>query len=333
MIYTTGTKEIQFKNTAVALGKFEGLHRGHQLLFDHLSSFRLQGLKTVMFTFDFHPSSVLNQKEKQLLYTAKERRYIAQDMGLDVLVEYPFTEETAHMAPEAFVREVLIQKMDVKAIVVGEDFRFGYKRQGDVQLLEDMAQEGGYQVVICRKLSIEVPQFDGLESWNKVRLNKRPDKMVSKEVSSTLVRAYLEKGNMACVNQLLGRPFAIIGEVVHGREIGRTIGMPTANIAPSAGKLLPPNGVYSTITIVDGVGHHSVTNIGLNPTIAEGNPKRVETYVYDFSGDIYGKEIEVRFFWYERPEMKFACLEALKAQISKDKFNTIEFFRGRDELD
>ena len=148
-----------------------------------------------------------------------------------------------------------------------------------------------------------------------------------RDVSSTLVREAIRRGDMEFAAKMLGTPFSVSGEVVHGRQLGRTLGMPTANVIPPMNKIMPPNGVYSSRTIVGDYVYHSVTNIGFNPTVAENNSKRVETYVYDFSGSLYGKKIEVQFFRFERPEMKFESIEDLKNQIHHDKASTMEFFR------
>ncbi|MDY3745836.1 MAG: bifunctional riboflavin kinase/FAD synthetase [Lachnospiraceae bacterium] len=315
MIYISGTKDFKLNNTAVALGKFDGLHRGHKVLIDRINKLKEKGMLSVMFTFDYHPNSLFGDKEQQLIYTMKERRVIAEKMGIDILIEYPFTEETAAMEPADFIKEVLIDKVGARFVVVGEDFRFGSHRAGNTDLLEGMSLPLGYSAVICRKVCDMIPMgFDD---------NLQPE---SREISATLIRKAISKGDVELANRLLGYPFNIIGEVVHGREIGRTIGMPTANIIAPGTKLLPPNGVYYSKTKIFGKLYNSVTNIGYNPTVSDKNSKRIETYVYDFKGDLYGKSIEVELYHYGRPEMKFASLDALKTQMHKDGERSKRYF-------
>ncbi len=144
MICYRGTKDINLKQTVVALGKFDGLHRGHQRLFEELKAYKEKwGYQTVVFTFDFHPSGLFSGKPQPLIYTGDERRKIVETMGIDVLIEYPFTQETAHMQPEEFVRDVLVGRLDAKAIVVGDDFHFGYQRCGDVKFMKARSKEYG----------------------------------------------------------------------------------------------------------------------------------------------------------------------------------------------
>lgn len=315
MIYISGTKDFKLDNTAVALGKFDGLHLGHQVLLNKIKAYKSKGMKAVLFTFDYHLGNLFNKNEMSLIYTSEERRIIAERMGIDVLIEYPFTTETAAMEPTDFIKKILIEKMGSRYIAVGEDFRFGRQRKGDVRFLQGLSFPLGYMVDECTKITTVLPKgFEG---------NIEPE---VKEISSTLVRKTIAKGNLELANEMLGRPYAIMGEVVHGREIGRTIGMPTANIIPAKNKMLPPNGVYSSNTLLNGQLYHSVTNIGFNPTVTENRSKRVETYVYDFKGNIYGKQLEVQLFHYDREEMKFSSIETLKEQIHKDKLTAIEYF-------
>ena len=296
MQYYKGTKEIQLKHTVVALGKFDGLHRGHQRLFEQLKAYGRQGYQTVVFTFDFHPLSLLSGKPQQLIYTREERRRIVEEMGIDVLVEYPFTQETAHMPAETFVEEVLVRDLDVQVIVVGNDFHFGYQRAGDVNLLKSMAWRFGYRVESCEKVC-----EDGVE------------------ISATQIRDHIREGRMEAATRLLGRPYSISGTVIHGKGNGHKVfSMPTANLAPAPVKLLPPTGVYASMVQVGGELYRGVTNIGFNPTISDHNALRVETFIQDFNRSIYDQAISVRLYTHLRGEQKFDSLEALKAQMALD---------------
>lgn len=306
MIYFRGTKDIHLDHTVVALGKFDGLHRGHQLLMNKLKDYGKKGYQTVVFTFDFHPMSLLTGKKQSLIYTKEERLRIVEEMGIDVLIEYPFTQETAHMMPEDFVRDVLVHAIGAKIIVVGDDFRFGYQRSGDVAFLKKHAQQYDYIVDNCEKLCVD-----------------------GEEISSTMIRRYISEGNMEIVTELLGRPYEMNGKVIPGKANGRKVDMRTANLAPDDIKLLPPEGVYASTVRIEGMPnqYYALTNIGRNPTLGDHNELRVETHVLDFSGDLYDRMITVRIYQRLRDEHKFANLEEVKAQVMKDKEKAIAYFK------
>lgn len=323
MKYITGTREIHLENTAVALGKFDGLHLGHQILIDKIKRYKAQGLKAAMFTFDFHPTAFLQHKPLELIFTREERIQWAEAMGIDVLIEFPFTKETSGMSAEDFVKDVLVGGCGAKVIVCGDDFHFGYQRRGNVEILKKLGPEYGFTTDVCTKLQIEAPIYENGEFTGRKEMQ---------DVSSTLIREAIRRGDMEFAAEMLGTPFSVSGVVVHGKQLGRTLGMPTANVMPPAHKIMPPNGVYSSRTIVGANVYHSVTNIGHNPTVGENISKRMETYVYDFSGSLYGQEIEVQLFRFERPEMKFNGLDELKNQIHRDKASTMEYFGIHKDL-
>ncbi|MDO5147018.1 MAG: bifunctional riboflavin kinase/FAD synthetase [Eubacteriales bacterium] len=290
--------DFQLENTAVALGKFEGLHRGHQLLFDKIKEQKKNGLKSVVFTFDMPPRSALAQDfSYQQIYTREERKVLLEKMGMDILIEHPFTKEFASLSPEEFVREILVKKAGARVVVVGRDFRFGKRRSGDVALLERMSAACGYRLIVVEKLQ-----------WEK------------KDVSSTKIRFCLERGEMEQAEKMLGRPYTILGKVVHGKALGRTIQIPTANQIADKKKLMPPNGVYVSRIYIEGEEHpfYGITNVGIKPTVEENGQKGVETNIFQFEGDIYGKEIEVELLHYRRPEMYFHGVEELRCQMEKD---------------
>ena len=295
MEYITGRTDFKLHNSVVSLGKFDGIHLGHQLLLNKILEQKSKGYQAVMFTFMFHPNNLFSDKEIDTIYTEEEKRYLLEQSGLDVLVSYPFTEETASMEPEDFIKDVLINKLDARMIVVGSDFRFGHKRRGNVALLQSMSGTYGYELVVFDKMKLE-----------------------DQVISSTYIRNELLEGHIEKANSMLGRPFSIIGEVQHGRKIGRTLGFPTTNLIPAEHKLLPPNGVYASITIINGKKYPGVTNIGFNPTVGITPEPRVETYIIDFDSDLYGTTIEVCLYSLERREVKFHSLDELKAQMQKD---------------
>ncbi len=295
------TKEFQIDEpTSVAIGKFDGRHKGHQKLLRAMAGLREEyGYKSAVFTFDMQPMELINKDKQPLITTNAERRHNMEEMGVDYLVEYPFDEETAHTPADEFVKNILVGQMNAKAIVAGTDCTFGYKAAGNARLLKELAPKLGYRAVI---------------------LDKEQDN--HRDISSTYIREELEKGNMEKVNALLGEPYSIHGTVVHGHNIGGPrLGFPTANIVPPAQKLLPPFGVYATRVRIDGEIYDAVTNIGRKPTVEEDGPVGVETYLFEpaKSEALYGKDIEVLFYSFLRAEKKFPSLEELKTQIERDR--------------
>jgi len=295
MKYIAGRTDFKLHNSVVSLGKFDGLHRGHQLLLNKILEQKQQGFRAVMFTFMYHPSNLFSDKEIELIYTEEEKRLLLEQTGLDVLISYPFTEETAAMEPEEFIKEVLVRKLDAKKIVVGSDYCFGHNRRGNIELLQTLSEVYGYELIV----------FDKLKVGEQV-------------ISSSYIRSKIAEGHIENANILLGNPFTIIGEVQHGRKIGRTLGFPTTNLIPPMHKILPPNGVYASITKINGFKYPGVTNIGHNPTVGTTPERRVETYIFDYDADLYGKTIEVALYAKERSEVKFNSLDELKEQMKQD---------------
>ncbi|MBR0085288.1 MAG: riboflavin biosynthesis protein RibF [Lachnospiraceae bacterium] len=322
MLYIKGTKDFKLENTAVAVGKFDGFHKGHKLLIDAIESRRKEGLKAVIFTFDNHPNSVFSGKGFETIYTAEEKHIIAERLGADVLIEYPFTDETVHMEAEDFITEVLVKQVGAKFIAVGDDFRFGSGRKGNAELIKKMAESCGYEAFVTGKMTTVIPEgLDGYEPGSTV------------DISSTLIRHSLKCGKIAFANELLGRPYMISGTVVHGKHLGSRLLLPTINILPAEDKCLPPEGVYTTKTFVEGKWYRSITNIGVNPTIEAGTKKHAETYLEGFSGDLYDKYAEIELYRFDRPEMHFDNIESLKEQMMKDKEHALAYFSSDTEED
>lgn len=295
MKYFTQTTNFRVEEpTAITLGKFDGLHLGHKKLIKHVLDKKEKGAKAVLFTFDAPPGSVVREKFQEILTTNEERRIFAEEAGIDYLVECPFIPEVMNMEPEYFIKDI-VNKLNIKYFVVGPDFRFGHQRKGDADLLKVLSSVYGYEVEV-----IEKEQLDGID------------------ISSTYIREEIQKGNIEKGNQLLGYPFTVRGEVVHGRQLGRKMGMPTTNILPVRQKLLPPSGVYISATIIRGKKYGSVTNIGYKPTVGATLTKGVETYIFDCQMELYGEVIEVQLLRYIRKEKKFDSIEELKEQMQKD---------------
>lgn len=278
--------DFHLKNSAVSLGKFDGVHRGHRLLLQKIMS--AERLCPTVFTFD----GIFTGER---IYTGREQSLVLEQLGMSREILFPFCEETKAMTAERFVDEILSERLDAGLVCVGEDFRFGKDRLGDVELLARMSGRYGYELCVYPKLQDE----EGI-------------------ISSTRIRAELAKGKIQEANRLLESSYFISGEVAHGRAFGRTIGMPTANIIPDREKLLPAYGVYVTRVEVDGQRYGGVTNIGRKPTVG-GSDVGVETTLLDFEGNLYGKNILVYFEYFLRPEKKFSGIDALKKQIYQDR--------------
>ena len=295
MKYIRNTTDFYIEeNTVISLGKFDGIHRGHELLLEYLSAKKEEGLATVIFTFDIPPRKNVNGVESKVLTTNEEKMHMFEQIGMDYLVECPFTREIMCMEPENFI-EKIVRQLHIKCIVVGEDFRFGHNRRGNYRMLQEYSGQYGYEVVVVQKIKED-----------------------SRDISSTFVREEISLGNMEKANQLLGYRYFVTSVVSHGNQIGRTIGIPTINQLPPEEKLLPPNGVYVTEVFIDEKKYRGVTNVGCKPTIAGKNPIGVETHLLDFKEDVYEKLVTVEFLTRIREERKFASVEALKEQMQND---------------
>lgn len=291
-----GTEELQTdKKSAVAIGKFDGIHLGHQKLLNHILEQKEQGQLAAVFTFDPPPAVFFGSAQTKELMTREEKRRAFERMGVDLMVEFPLNRRTAAIGPEDFIEKILVGRLRAGYIAAGTDVSFGDGGAGNCMLLSSMASLYGYEVRIIDKVC-----FGG------------------REVSSTWVREEVEKGNMEQAEELLGSPFSVSGKVVRGRQFGRTIGMPTVNLLPPEKKLLPPNGVYFSEVSARGKSFRGITNIGYKPTVSDERKLGVETCIYDFDGDLYGEDITVSLLAFHRKEQKFDGAEALKKQLTKD---------------
>lgn len=287
MEYLSGLSGLYiYEETAVTLGKFDGLHRGHQKLIKRTMRYQRQGYKSTVFTLNFG--------RKEMLLTGEERRQMLEKEGVSYLIDCPFLPEVASMEPEDFIQSVLVDKLHAKRIIVGEDFHFGHNRKGDVRLLKELEHIYEYEAEIVRK-----------------------EKEGDREISSTYIREEIYKGNMEAARKLLGYPYFVSGEVLHGRHIGSRLLVPTTNLVPTTRKLLPPNGVYISRTLVNGREYGGITNIGYKPTVGE-KFRGVETYMFDFDEDLYGCEISVQLLKFLRPEKKFDSIDLLREQMKQD---------------
>jgi len=293
------------RSAAVGLGNFDGLHIGHMTLVNTLiSEARLNGLKSVIYTFTKHPENIIRKKLfTPLLTTVSKRIQILGETQLDYLYFDEFDEEYSRMEPESFVKEILLEKLGAGLVVAGFNYRFGFMGRGDAELLAKLGEKYDFRVII-------IP----------------PVRVGTELVSSTAIRQYVSEGDMESVFRLLGRHYSITGEVADGRHLGRRIGFPTANLHPEAYLIMPSNGVYITKTLLDGKIYNSLTNVGVNPTFGDISGTSVETHILDFDEDIYKNSIEVFFLTKLRNEIKFRNAGELSVQISRDINDAKKYF-------
>lgn len=289
------TQFYLMRETAVAIGKFDGVHLGHRRLLQELLEQKKKGLAACVFTFDPPPTVLFGASDGKELTTVREKRLLFERMGVDILIEFPLNRETAAISPELFARRILAEQMNARFIAAGTDLSFGHRGAGNAELLRRLGPELGFSVKTIDKLCIE-----------------------GAEVNSTYIRELLKEGDMERVELFLGIPYMVMGTVVHGRQIGRKLGFPTVNLLPEEDKLLPPNGVYESEVFCRGGRFKAISNVGCKPTVTQEKLAGVESYLYDFDGNLYDEEIEVYLKAFRRPEQRFDSLEALQAQLQKD---------------
>ena len=289
------TTEFHLENkSAVALGKFDGIHLGHRRLLERVLEQKSQGLWTVVFTFDTSAASFFGGETKELS-TREEKRAVFSRLGIDVLIEFPLNRGTAATEPAEFVARYLAEQMRTAYLCAGPDISFGKGGAGDYKLLSEYAGTCGYQVELIDKVRVD-----------------------GEEVSSTRVRQAVREGDMEKVSVMLGAPYCVSGKVVHGRQLGRKLGMPTANILPDVRKLLPPNGVYYSRARLGDAVYRGISNVGCKPTVSDEKIMGVETYLYDFSGEVYDRDMTVELLAFRMAERTFESVEALRRQIEAD---------------
>lgn len=280
---------------AVALGKFDGIHLGHRRLLEEILRQKRQGLASCVFTFDPSPAVFFGGADVRELTTREEKRVLFERMGIDILIEFPLSRESAGILPEDFVRDILAERMHTAFLAAGEDVSFGAGGSGDARLLRQLSDRYGFEVRIIDKVCLE-----------------------GQAISSTYVRSQVEAGNLLLAGRLLGMSYPVMGKVVHGRRLGRKLGVPTVNIRPGKTKLMPPCGVYYSTARIRGRDYRAISNVGYRPTVADERILGLETYLYDFGEEIYGEDIEVYLHEFRRPEHKFTDTEALKAALFED---------------
>lgn len=280
--------------SVVVIGNFDGVHLGHQAVLRQARAIAdARGLRCVVLTFDPHPSEVLGRGAPPRLTTLARRIELLRAHGADDVAVEPFTTELASWSPERFAKELLADRLGTRVVVVGQNFRFGNKRAGDLDTLRTLGASCGFEALAAEVAGDAEGPF-----------------------SSTRVRDAVAAGEIERAAHVLGRPHALTGVVEHGDARGRTIGFPTANLG-GVSEMLPPHGVYAVRVAHDAETHGGVMNLGVRPTIG-GASLRIEANLFDFDGDLYGKTLRVDLVARLRGEQKFAGLAELRAQIAKD---------------
>lgn len=307
----SGIRQLQtpLSSSVVTIGNFDGVHRGHQELIARLlrAGRRLEG-EPVAFTFNPHPARVLHPEKPVLrLFDFVDQRERLELLGVKLLIEEPFTAPFAQIGPREFFENWVLRPLNPRALVVGHDFAFGHDREGTLEFLGKLCAEHAIEIEVVPPVKV-----DGVV------------------VSSTRIREALMNGDCETASHFLGRPYYLKGEVREGEKRGRTIGVPTANLLPLM-EFTPRRGVYVTQTRVGSQTFHSITNMGTNPTFHSepGAPLKLETHLFDFASDLYGREIRVELLKYLRDEKKFSGIDELKAQIARDMVEARRYFDER----
>ena len=289
--------------SVVTSGTFDGVHLGHQKILRRLQELASQKKgETVLLTYWPHPRLILKPEDNslRLLTTLSEKVKLLEEMGVDHLIILPFTKELSQMSSEEFIRDILVDKIQTKTLVIGYDHKFGKNREGSFEYLQSHSHLFGFAIE-----EISRQDVDDLG------------------VSSTKIRTALAQGDIFTANKYLGRPYDLSGQVVKGQQIGRSIGFPTANIQIAEGyKLLPRDGAYAVHAEVNSIRYKAILNIGDRPTV-DGEQKTIEAHLIDFEGDLYGQELRVYFLEFLREEKKFESLGALKNQLVIDRERAI----------
>ncbi len=307
-------KPIVLAHPVVTIGTFDGVHVGHQKIIHRLNlEAEKKGGESVLFTFHPHPRLVINPNDTtlKLLQTQAEKRAKLEKIGLQNLIVYPFSTAFSNLSAEEFVRDILVEKIGVKTLVIGYDHQFGKNREGGLEFLSSVSDKYGFEL-------IEI----SAEEINDVN------------VSSTKIRQAIDHGEVHLAKTYLSDYFELNGVVVSGEQLGRTLGFPTANLnINNPNKLVPKKGVYAVdVTLPTGELFKGMMNIGSRPTVNADQKLQLEVHLMDFQGDLYGKYLRVRFHQYIREEVAFVSKEALVEQIKKDDKKVRDYFLGVHEF-
>lgn len=299
MITWTALDQIdaEFPETAVTIGKFDGVHLGHQaLISDLVETAEEHGIASVVVTFDRHPDALLNPSAvRQPITGPIQKQFLIREAGADGLLTLPFDESLAKLSPEEFVRQVLVEALKARWVLVGQSFRFGADGAGDVETLKTLGERFGFKVRVVAPVEVD-----------------------GEIVSTTLIREYMDKGDVVRASKLLGRPHLTTGVIEHGLKIGRSIGFPTANMSRDAEGYLPLDGVYAGWLYADDERYPAALSVGINETF-QAVPRLIEAHVIDRNDiDLYDKVVSLEYVDFVRPAAKFDGVESLVAEINRD---------------
>ncbi len=292
------------RGTVLTLGVFDGLHLGHQRIMETVVE-RAKATKSVptAITFDPHPRAVLfPDSAPPLLQTLDQRLANFEVLGIEQAIVIRFDKDFAAQDAKIFLRDTVYDRLQARAVFLGKGFAFGKNRGGNFELLKKMSEELGFFA----------------EEVSEITLR-------GQRISSSKIRELLRDGKVNLARRMLGRPYGIEGQIVRGDQRGRTIGFPTANLKPK-NRVIPKYGVYATANLIEGVWRRSITNVGIRPTFEGNKEPSIESYIFDFDGDLYGDVLRVRFLHRIRDERKFSGIEELKAQIAKDSNLALDYF-------
>lgn len=295
------------KKTIITIGTFDGVHLGHKSILDKMKNATLENFyESVVLTFFPHPRMVLQQDSSiKLLNTMNEKATLLDKFGIDSLIIHPFDEAFSNLSAEEFVKEILVDKLNIHKIIIGHDHRFGKNRTADIRDLISFGKKYGFEVE-----QIGAKEIDEIA------------------ISSTKIRKALLEGNIKLTNEYLGYSYFISGKVVEGKKIGRTIGFPTANIQINESyKLLPKNGVYIVSSKIKNIDYFGMMNIGNNPTLGK-NEQSIEVHFFDLKEDIYNENLQISILEKIREEHKFNSLTELQAQLEKDKLFSLNYIKN-----
>lgn len=299
-VYRSLSEIPAIPSPVVTIGTFDGVHTGHRQILDRLKKAKAEsGGETFIFTFDPHPRRVLfpERSDLKLLTLTEEKLSLLREAGIDHVLVFPFTQEFAALSPESYVKNILVDGIGVKRLIIGYDHRFGNKREGNIDTLRQYALRYGFSVE-------EIPAHE-IDHVN---------------VSSTKIRKALETGDIATANKFLGYQYFISGRVAEGKKLGRQLGYPTANISVAdQAKLIPQRGIYAVTIETGSRRYKGMMSIGFNPTTDVDNSIKLEVNIFNFDKDIYGEAVTVFFSARLRNEEKFGSLDELKQQLEKDK--------------
>jgi riboflavin kinase/FMN adenylyltransferase len=292
------------RGTTLTLGVFDGLHVGHQRIMQTVvERAAVTGTVPTVLTFDPHPRAVLHPASAPpLLQTLDQRLANFEFLGIKQAIVIRFDENFAAIDAERFLADVVHERLQAREVYLGAGFAFGKNRSGNIKLLRE----------ISRRLGFHADEVDEVQ-------------LRGTRVSSSIIRRLLADGKVNLARRMLGRPYGVEGQVIHGNKRGRTIGFPTANLKP-VNRVIPKFGVYATATLIDGVWRRSITNVGVRPTFDDEKMPSIETFVFDFDGDLYGDVLRVRFLYRIRDERKFSGIDELKSQIQIDSATALRYF-------